>query len=237
MPKKGKKKGGGKGKGKGKKKAEKAPEAPAPAPPPPPPVRKVIVNYEMFPGSAPWNFLDFSEIVFLKTRVFRLRDSIVDRHGGSIHRSDVSLYLNAASRRLHDELLTLEELTPPVLGFVEGEPEQEITIYYDFNPPQSDKNDGLDTSFSTLGPRLDQTAITDQSWTCPILLSDPVVVEPRIEYELDESGKASPSKDTSDRLDYSEMVKELQPAPLMHRPSTSLGFRPSTASSPLDLSQ
>ena len=254
MPKKGKKKGGGKGQGKSKKgkKVEKAPEETAEKAPAPPAARKVIVNYEMFPGSAPWNFLDFSEMVFVKTRVFRLRDSIVDRHGGSIHRSDISLYLNAASRRLDDELKMLQELDPPVQGFVDGEEEKEITLYYDFNPPQSDKNDGLDTSFSTLGPRADQTNFTDgelpwspalvvawrvltslfrfvtESWTCPLLLSDPVTVD--VPASLDESAQGLPGPGSTSTREWSRTTEQsfndanLEPVPLIHRPSTSLGF-------------
>eukprot|EP01048_Picozoa_sp_COSAG05_P017163 COSAG05_NODE_2304_length_3250_cov_3.541098_3_plen_256_part_00 len=247
MAKKGKKKGGGKGKKGGKKKKTEEPPAPAPAPEAPK-VRKVIVNYEMFPGSAPWNFLDFSEVVFVKTRVFRLRDSIVDRHGGGIHRSDVSLYLNAASRRLDDELKMLQELDPPVKGFVDGEEEEQITIYYDFNPPQSDKNDGLDTSFSTLGPRPDQTNFIDgesttlprcllrdpnscrvapatESWTCPLLLSDPVAIEAPAGLEQPAQDHRGSSTDFSRATDESAVDVGLEPVPLIHRPSTSLGFR------------
>ena len=58
--KKGGKKKGGKGKGKGKK--DKVPLEQAPPPEPPTPAQVIRVNYTMFPGSAPWNFLDFSEV-------------------------------------------------------------------------------------------------------------------------------------------------------------------------------
>ena len=58
-----KKKGGKKKGGKGKKgKAPKVAEPPPPPPPPPPPLQLIRINYTMFPGSAPWNFLDFSEV-------------------------------------------------------------------------------------------------------------------------------------------------------------------------------
>jgi hypothetical protein len=99
-----------------------------------------LTHSPAFHCAAPWHFLDFREEVFITTRVFQLRDCIVERHGGAVHRSDVTMYLNAAEDacRLDDELKMLggdtnlpwdtsrgpkpgpgrfKCLDPPVLGF------------------------------------------------------------------------------------------------------------------------
>eukprot|EP01051_Picozoa_sp_SAG22_P012457 SAG22_NODE_1297_length_4813_cov_219.933602_3_plen_186_part_00 len=167
-----KKKGGGKKGGKGKKKGGKAPkveEPPPPPPPPPPPVYVVRINYTMFPGSAPWNFLDFSEVVPVKTRIFWLRDCIVDRHGGSIDRSEISLYLDKPTNPLENLHTTLA--AEGVTGFRDGTEDEEVavTVYYDFS--------------------------SGKALACPLLLSDPVTVTLRSEVE-DESSVA-PLDDSS----------------------------------------
>jgi len=221
MAKKGKK-GKGKGKGKGKKKEPKAeivnPYADLLKPKP---VRRVHVHYTMFPGQAPWHFLDFTEAVPVSTRIYLLRDSVVERHGGSMHRDNVSLYLNQATNLLENMYATLEEAG--IKGFVaagegqEGEEEQEVTIFYDFSAPES-------RAASTFA---------DLSWTCPLLLSDPVTVQP------DEDDTLMPGRRAASAMGYldarqrgagtaagtSTLDETLDPVPLVHRPATSLGFR------------
>jgi hypothetical protein len=109
-----------------------------------------------------------------------------------------------------------------------GDEEEEITIFYDINPPQSDhhslhRNHGLDTSFSIAEPGL-----VDESWTCPLLLSDPVDVQ-KEQPEIVSNGQVAHARISAELT--STPDAGLGPAPLMHRSSTSLGFRPSTASS------
>ena len=224
MAKKGKK--GGKGRGKGKGKGKKEPKAEVVNPYAdllkPKPVRRIHVHYTMFPGSAPWHFLDFSEAAPVGTRIYRLRDSVVDRHGGSMHRDNVSLYLNKPTNLLDDMHKTLEEVG--VKGFIpaggptneEGEPEEEVTIYYDFSPPDSHAN----------------TTFADLSWTCPLLLSDPVTVEQEDSESLLGGGRAASAMghlETRQRgaaaAGTSTLDETLDPVPLVHRPATSLGFR------------
>lgn len=221
MAKKGKKK--GKGKGKGKKKEPKAeivnPYADLLKPKP---VPRVHIHYTMFPGSAPWHFLDFSEAAPVNTRIYRLRDSVVERHGGSTHRDNVSLYLNTATNLLEDLYKTLEEVG--VKGFVpagpgqEGEEEQEVTIYYDFSPPESRPS----------------STFADLSWTCPLLLSDPVTVQHGDEDDELTGGRRAASamgyldarqRGTRTAAGTSTLDETLDPVPLVHRPATSLGFR------------
>jgi len=180
----------------------------------PKPVKQIHVHYTMFPGSAPWHFLDFSEAAPVATRIYRLRDSVVDRHGGSMHRDNVSLYLNKPTNLLDDMYKTLEEMG--VEGFVQGEPEQEVTIYYDFAPPES---------------RVETATFADLSWTCPLLLSDPVTVED--EEEPARAASAMGYLDARQRgagaaaAGTSTLDETLDPVPLIHRPATSLGFRTS----------
>ena len=209
-----------KGKGKGKGKEPKAeivnPYADLLKPKP---VRRVHIHYTMFPGSAPWHFLDFSEAAPVSTRIYRLRDSVVERHGGSVHRDSVSLYLNTATNLLEDMYKTLEEVG--VEGFVaagpgqEGDEEQEVTIFYDFSPPES---------------RVAST-FADLSWTCPLLLSDPVTVGRDDDLTTDRrAASAMGYLDARQRggataAGTSTLDETLDPVPLMHRPATSLGFR------------
>jgi hypothetical protein len=223
MAKKGKK---GKGKGKkGGKKKEPKPEVVNPYADllKPKPVRRIHVHYTMFPGSAPWHFLDFSEAAPVGTRIYRLRDSVVERHGGSMHRDNVSLYLNKPTNLLEDMYQTLEQVG--VKGFLpagpgqEGEQEEEVTIYYDFSPPES---------------RVAST-FADLSWTCPLLLSDPVTVQPDDEEDsMSRSGDGRAASamgylDARQRgtgaAGTSTLDETLDPVPLVHRPATSLGFR------------
>ena len=120
----------------------------------------------------------------------------------------------------HDAM-TLEEMG--VKGFVaagagqEGEEEQEVTIFYDFSPPES---------------RVAST-FADLSWTCPLLLSDPVTVQPDEDDELTTGRRAASAMGYLDARQRgagtaagtSTLDETLDPVPLVHRPATSLGFR------------
>ena len=131
-----------------------------------------------------------------------------------MHRDNVSLYLNKPTNLLDDMYKTLEEVG--VEGFVQGEPEQEVTIYYDFAPPES---------------RVETATFADLSWTCPLLLSDPVTVED--EEEPARAASAMGYLDARQRgagaaaAGTSTLDETLDPVPLIHRPATSLGFRTS----------
>ena len=94
--------------------------------------------------------------------------------------------------------------------------EEEVTIYYDFSPPES---------------RVAST-FADLSWTCPLLLSDPVTVHEEDSMSRSGDGRAASAMGYLDARQRgtgaagtSTLDETLDPVPLVHRPATSLGFR------------
>ncbi|KAJ1622672.1 hypothetical protein T492DRAFT_1060932 [Pavlovales sp. CCMP2436] len=83
-----------------------------------------------------WGYLNFAMRVPLTTRIFELRERIVDRHGGSIIADEVRIYKGDVSARnlINDLMLTLEDLD---IGVGVGENDEEggeSVLFYDFKP-------------------------------------------------------------------------------------------------------